>query len=204
VRFGPRVYYRLVPPKKHGHAVAKPKGSRFAEAARRFNRQDRLVVEPIGQHEIYLLDLRGKAALFEKLTDDPHVDSFRASRPTVPRSPSTVAARPGFPIATPSPADVWLMDSDGRGARRVAERGFHATVSCPDGRALIFAALRATRPPQPDDGREGFSSIAGKELGGSAQEPDVRDQRIAVTIRGRCSARSAFTTSAREVRVVPR
>ena len=186
VRFGPRVYYRLVPPKKHGHAVGQAEAIAFAEAARRFAGRIVWSSNRSGNHEIYLLDLRGKAPRLDKLTDDPHVDSFPRFSPDGTKIVFNRSRETWVSDRNPEPWDVWLMDADGRGARRIAERGFHSSFT-PDGRAVIFARSAQLVRHGLDDGREEVLVDAGNVLGGSAQEPDLRGQRIAATIRGAMS-----------------
>jgi dipeptidyl aminopeptidase/acylaminoacyl peptidase len=183
VHFGPRLYYRLVPPKGHGHPVGREEAAAFAEAARRFRGRIVWSSNRSGNHEIYLLDLRGKKPRLEQLTEDPHVDSFPRFSPDGSRilfnrsRPTWVSDR------DPEPWDVWWMGADGGKPRPIAERGFHASFA-PDGRSILFARSAQVVRHFLDGGREEVLVDAGKVLGGWAQEPDLRDHRLAVTIRG--------------------
>jgi WD40-like Beta Propeller Repeat len=183
VHFGPRLYYRVVPPQKHGHAVGGEEAAAFAEAARRLRGRIVWSSNRSGNHEIYLLDLRGKKPLFEKLTDDPHVDSFPRFSPDGSKIVFNRSRPPWVSDRDPEPWDVWMMDADGRNARRIAERGFHASFT-PDGRSVVFARAAQVVRHSLDDGREEVLVDSGKVLGGWGQEPDLRDHRLAVTIRG--------------------
>src|SRR5262249_988862 len=74
--FGPRLYYRFVPPKADGQAIGDAEAAAFAEAARRYQGRIAWSSNRAGNHEIYLLELRGKSPVLRRLTNDRHVDSF--------------------------------------------------------------------------------------------------------------------------------
>jgi dipeptidyl aminopeptidase/acylaminoacyl peptidase len=183
VHFVPRLYYRMVPPQKVGHAVGGEEAAAFAEAARRLRGRIVWSSNRSGNHEIYLLDLRRKKPLLEKLTDDPHVDSFPRFSPDGSKIVFNRSRPPWVSDRDPEPWDVWMMDADGRNSGRIAERGFHASFTA-DGRSIIFARAAQVVRHALDDGREEVLVDSGKVLGGSGQEPDLRDHRLAVTIRG--------------------
>lgn len=183
VHFGPHLYYRVVPPKSHGHPIGEQEAAAFAEAARRFRGRIVWSSNRSGNHEIYLLDLRGKQPVLEKLTDDPHVDSFARFSPDGSMILFNRSRRTWVSDRNPEPWDVWIMDADGGHARRIAELGFHASFA-PDGRSVVFARAAQVVRHWLDDGREEVLVDSGKVLGGWGQEPDLRDHRLAVTIRG--------------------
>ena len=183
VHFGPRWYYRLVPPRWHGHPVGEQEAAAFAEAARRFHGRIVWSSNRSGNHEIYLLDLRGRSPALEKLTDDPHVDSFPRFAPDGRTIVFNRSRELWVSDRNPEPWDVWIMDADGRRQHRVAELGFHASFAT-DGRSVIFARAAHVVRHSLDDGREDVLVDAGRVLGGSGQEPDLRDHRLAVTVRG--------------------
>jgi dipeptidyl aminopeptidase/acylaminoacyl peptidase len=183
VRFGPRLYYRVTPPKRHGHPIGDVEAAAFAEAATRFSGRIVWSSNRSGNHEIYLLDLRRGTPALERLTDDPHVDSFPRFSPDGSKIVFNRSREPWVSDRNPEPWDVWMMDADGRRPRRLAERGFHASFT-PDGSAVVFArAAQVVRHTLGDDHEEVLVD-AGKTLGGWGQEPDLRDHRLALTIRG--------------------
>ncbi len=183
VHFGPRLYYRVVPPKKHGHPIGAQEAAAFAEGARRFRGRVVWSSNRAGNHEIYLLDLRGRAPVLERLTNDPHVDSFPRFSPDGSKILFNRSRETWVSDRNPEPWDVWIMDADGRHPRRIAALGFHASFA-PDGRSVVFARAAQVVRHWLDDGREEVMVDSGKVLGGWAQEPDLREHRLAVTIRG--------------------
>ena len=183
VHFGPRVYYRFVPPKADGHAVGGAEAAAFAEAGRRFHGRIIWSSNRTGNHEIYLLDLRGRSPVLRKLTDDPHVDSFPRFSPDGRSMVFNRSRETWVSDRNPEPWDVWLMDADGGHQRRIAEWGFHPSFT-PDGRGVVFARSATVVRHEIEGGAEEVLLDAGKVLGGWAQEPVIRDHRIAATIRG--------------------
>jgi Tol biopolymer transport system component len=183
VQFGPRLYYRLVPPKRHGHPIGAAEAAAFAEAAKRISGRIVWSSNRSGNHEIYLLDLRRGSSALEKLTDDPHVDSFPRFSPDGSKIVFNRSRESWVSDRNPEPWDVWIMDGDGRRQRRLAEWGFHASLT-PDGSAVVFARAAQVVRHALGDGREHVLVDTGKTLGGRAQEPDLRNHRLALTIRG--------------------
>ncbi|MBI2963759.1 MAG: PD40 domain-containing protein [Deltaproteobacteria bacterium] len=183
VHFGPRLYYRMVPPKQPGHAIVGQEAAAFGDAARRFRGRIVWSSNRSGNHEIYLLDLRGARPRVERLTDDPHVDSFPRFSPDGSKILFNRSRETWVSDRDPEPWDVWIMDADGRHARPVAELGFHASFA-PDGRSVVFARAAQVVRRSLDDGTEEVLVDSGKVLGGWGHEPELRDHRLAVTIRG--------------------
>jgi hypothetical protein len=189
VHFGPRVYYRFVPPRARVHRAASEEAAALREAAARFSGRIVWSSNRSGNHEIYLADLRGKSPVLAQLTDDPHVDSF----PRFSADGSEILFNRSRDVwvsdRDTGPWDVWLMDADGRHARRIAEDGFHPTFT-PDGRSVVFT--RGDQVIRHDIGndREDVLLNAGEAVGGAGYEPDLRDHRLAMTVRGR--GRRAF------------
>lgn len=183
VHFGPRLYYRVVPPKRHGQPIGGQESAAFAEAARGFRGRIAWSSNRSGNHEIYLLDLRGGRPLLERLTDDPHVDGFPRFSPDGSQILFNRSRQTWVSDRNPEPWDVWIMEADGRRPRRIAEFGFHASFA-PDGRSVVFARAAQVVRRSLDDGREEVLVDSGKVLGGWGHEPDLRDHRLAVTIRG--------------------
>jgi hypothetical protein len=203
VHFGPRLYYRVVPPTEHGHPIGDAEAAAFAEAARRFSGRIVWSSNRSGNHEIYLLDLRGKAPVFQKLTDDPHVDTFPrfsadGSKIVFNRSRDAWVSE-----RDPLPWDVWLMNADGTEPKRLAEHGFHATFT-EDERAVVFARSGEVVRHELDGGRENVLADVGKTVGGRGQEPDLRGQLLAITNRGGLSrAYGIYDLGSRELRAFP-
>jgi Tol biopolymer transport system component len=183
VHFGPRLYYRIVPPKEHGHSIGDAEAAALAEAAHRFPGRIVWSSNRSGNHEIYLADLRGKRPVVSKLTDDPHVDSFPRFSPDASQIVFNRSRVPWVSDRDPEPWDVWLMDANGAHQRRIAERGFHAAFT-PDGRSVVFTRGGQVVRHDVRDGREEVMLEAEKTLGGAGYEPDLRDHRLSVTIRG--------------------
>lgn len=203
VRFGPRIYYQVVPPQRHGHPVGEQEKATFAEAAKRFHGRVVWSSNRFGNHEIVLLDLRGKKPLLQRLTDDPHVDSFPRFSPDGRRILFNRSRETWVSDRNPEPWDVWIMDADGTSPRRIAERGFHASFTA-DGRAVVFARDQKVVRHELGDGTESVVVDSGKVLGGWGQEPELREQRLAVTIRGAVfGAFGVYDVAARKFRPFP-
>jgi hypothetical protein len=186
IHFGPRLYYRVVPPSAHGHPIGEQEAKAFTEVARRFSGRIVWSSNRSGNHEIYLLDLTKREPRLAQLTDDPHVDSFPRFSPDGSQIVFNRSRDTWVSDRNPEPWDVWLMDATGADARRVAERGFHATFT-EDGRALLFTRSAQIIRHRLDDGREDVILDAGATLGGAGYEPDLRDHRLALTVRGAMS-----------------
>lgn len=172
-----------MPPAAHGHAIGDAETVAFAEAADRFSGRMVWSSNRSGNHELYLVDLGGRAPTVTKLTDDPHVDSFPRFSPDGSKVLFNRSRKRWVSDRDPGPWDVWIMHADGGRARRIAEHGFHASFT-EDGRAVVFA--RSSRVIRHDlgDGKEEVVVDSGEVLGGWGQEPDLRDRRLSVTIRG--------------------
>lgn len=181
--FGPRLYYSAVPPRDGGHLIGEDEQRALAAAARSFRGRIVWSSNRSGNHEIYLVDLRGADSRLAKITDDPRVDSFPRFSPDGSKilfnrsRPTWVSDR------DPGPWDVWIMDADGARPRRVAEHGFHASFTA-DGGSVVFARSGHVVRHSLADGREEVLVDARKVLGGWAQEPELRNQHLAATIRG--------------------
>ena len=203
VHFGPRLYYRFVPPKADVHAVGDAETAAFAEAGRRFRGRIVWSSNRPGNHEIYLLDLRKKSPVLSRLTEDPHVDTFPRFSPDGKSILFNRSREIWVSDRDPGPWDVWLMDADGRHARRIAEWGFHPSFA-PDGRAVLFARSATVVRHEIDGGGEEVLLDAGKALGGWGQEPVLRDHRIAATIRGTAfGAFGIYDLDARKFKAFP-
>ena len=113
------------------------------EAVARLGRRlDALVVwssNRSGNHELYLLDL-GEGAV-RQLTHDPHVDFFARFSPDGRQIVFLRSQREWVSQRDPTAWDVYVMNVDGSGERRVARGGYYPTWA-PSGREVVF--LRGT------------------------------------------------------------
>lgn len=178
---GPRIYFRYVPPA--GGAPLDEEEAGFAAAARELSGRVVWSSNRSGDHEVYLLDLRDGHAGLRRLTRDPHVDTFPRFSPDGTRILFNRSREPWVSFRDPEPWDVWLMNADGRDARRVVEFGFHPSFT-PDGRSIVFARHGEVVRRSLDDGREDVLVDASKALGGWMQEPDLAERLLAGTVRG--------------------
>ncbi len=183
VHFGPRLFYRIVPPRDHGHPVGDEERAAFAAVAERFRGRIVWSSNRFGNHEIVLLDTRAGAPVLHRLTDDPHVDSFPRFSPDGRSILFNRSREIWVSDRNPEPWDVWIMDADGGHPKRVAERGFHASFA-DDGKSVVFARDEKVVRHDLASGMESVVLDSGKELRGWGQEPEIRGDRLAVTIRG--------------------
>lgn len=179
---GSRLYVRIVPPEP-GRGSGTEEQAAFSVAAREFRGRIVWSSNRLGDHEIVLLDLRGGVPKLERLTEDPHVDTFPRFSPDGEKILFNRSRKPWVSARDPEPWDVWLMSADGSGAQRLAEHGFHASFT-PDGRAAVFARGGRVIRLWLDDRREETLLDSKRELGGWGQEPDLFQSRLAVTVRG--------------------
>ena len=199
VHFGPRLYYSVVPPREHGHPIAEKESQALAEATKRFSGKLVWSSNRSGNHEIYLARLGDGSPRLDKLTNDPHVDSFPRFSPDAKTILFNRSRERWVSDRKPDPWDVWIMNADGSDTRRVAEYGFHASFA-PDGKSVVFARGGQIVRHFLSDGREEVLLDSGRELGGGAQEPDLRGDRLAVTIRGRTRTFGVYDLSSRAFR----
>ncbi|MGH7822352.1 MAG: TolB family protein [Candidatus Binatia bacterium] len=181
------LYRRYVPPAAGEAAPAEEEN--FAAAAARFSGTIVWSSNRSGSHEIHRLDLRGGKARLRALTDSPYVDTFPRFSPDGRKILFNRSREHWVSFRDPDRWDVWIMESDGRGQRRVAEHGYHASFA-PDGRAIVFDRRGTVVRTELDGGRETVLVDVGKELGGRAQEPELFGGGLALTVRGR--GRRAF------------
>jgi Tol biopolymer transport system component len=139
-----------------------------------------------GNHELYLLDLRGP--VLRPLTHAPNVDSFPRLSPDGRRVLFLRSQREWVSFRDEGAWDVMLVGVDGTGERLLVRGGYHPTWA-DQGRAVLFARGRQlwrldlaseTRQLVLDGGRE-FPGVA--EIGDFELSPDGR--RLAFALRGR-------------------
>ena len=180
---GSRLYYRSVPPDAGaGEARAEDEGFRAA-AARGFRGEIVWSSNRSGNHELHLVKIGDGPPAVVRLTKDPHVDTFPRFSPDGTRILFNRSRKPWVSFRDPGPWDVWIMNRDGSGERRVAEHGFHASFTS-DGRSAVFARGETVVRAAIDGGAEEVLVDSGKALGGWVQEPDLRGQSLAGTVRG--------------------
>ncbi|MBI2569594.1 MAG: PD40 domain-containing protein [Candidatus Schekmanbacteria bacterium] len=138
-----------------------------------------------GNHDIYLLTLGAGTAppQPEKLTSSPLVDTFPRFSPDGRRILFGRSREPGVSFREQAPWDVWVMNADGSEQRRVAAYGFHAGFGGGSD-SIVFS--RGSRIVRLDlvTGQEEELADLGALLGGQGAEPELRDGKLAVTVRG--------------------
>lgn len=182
-----RAYRRYVPPAAGEGRSEENEG--FDAAARRFSGTVVWSSNRSGSHEIYRLDLREEKTRLRALTDSRYVDTFPRFSPDGSKILFNRSREPWVSFRDPDGWDVWIMDDDGSGERRIAERGFHAAFAL-DGRSIVFDRAGKVVRKELDGGRERILLDAARDLGGRAQEPDLLGDGLALTVRGR--GRRAF------------
>ena len=179
---GPRLWTHWVPPAA-GEAREGAEEAAFAAAARTFRGRIVWASNRSGDHELYLLDTSSGSPRRSRLTRDLHVDTFPRFSPDGERILFNRSRKSWVSFRDPEPWDVWIMNRDGTGARRIAERGFHASFS-KDGRFAVFARGGNVVRAAVDGSGEEVLLDSQSELGGWVQEPDLRARRLAGTVRG--------------------
>jgi Tol biopolymer transport system component len=184
-----RLWSRFLPPRLAGAARLEGLTVAEREAAYGVGRglDGRLVWSSnrSGNHELYLLDLRGRSV--RRLTDHPSVDFFSRFSPDGHRIVFLRSQRPWVSFRDKSAWDVMLVNADGSGARRLAIGGYHPTWAA-NGRAIIFE--RGMRVVRYDlaSGQEEMLLDGTREFPGASDFGDVElspdGQRLAFGLRG--------------------
>ncbi len=174
-------YYRFVPPAA-GAAHPEEAGA-FAAAAAQFSGRIVWSSNRSGNHEIVLLDVQSGSPRLVTLTKDPHVDTFPRFTPDGSKILFNRSRRPWVSARDTDAWDVWIMNVDGSGARRIAEHGYHATFA-PSGKAVIFTRGSKILRVKLDGGEERVLLDAAEGLGERIYEPDLARGRLAITVRG--------------------
>ncbi len=188
-RLPERLWTRLFPPRAPRgtrlNALTGPEREAVAALARRL---DGLIVWSSnrgGNHDLYLLDLREQAV--RRLTTHPNVDFASRFSPDGKQVVFLRSQREWVSFREPTAWDVFLVNTDGTGERRIAQGGYHPTWTA-DGRAVLFH--RETRVFRYDlatrqeslvlDGTREFPGVG--EIGDFELAPDGR--RLAFGLRG--------------------
>lgn len=87
-------------------------------------------------HDLYLVDLGSGAE--RRLTHHPHVDFFSRFSPDGTQISFLRSQRPWVSFRDESAWDLYLMNADGTGERRLVEGAYHPTWR-PDGTGLVYA-----------------------------------------------------------------
>ena len=138
-----------------------------------------------GNHELYLLDVRQRT--IRRLTNHPNVDFFARFSPAGREIVFVRSQREYVSFRDPTAWDVYLINVDGTGERRIAVGGYHPTWTA-DGKGIVFH--RQTRVFRYDlaTGQETLVLDAAKELPGIDDFGDVElapdGRRWAFPLRG--------------------
>ena len=88
-----------------------------------------------GNHDLYLVDVGSGAE--RRLTEHPHVDFFSRFSPDGTRISFLRSQQPWVSFRDESAWDLYLMNADGTGERRLVEGAYHPTWR-PDGTGLVY------------------------------------------------------------------
>jgi Tol biopolymer transport system component len=179
-----RLLTRWVPPKSPAEAVAVSEPEREALAALARHVKGLLVWSSNreGNHELYLAGLG--TGTVQRLTNHPHVDYFSRFSPDGVRISFLRSQRPWVSFREESAWDLYVMNRDGTGERRVAVGAHHATWT-PDGSALIFKRDNRVVRVDIETGREQvLHDGAAPPTDGSIGDPALQqDGLLALTVR---------------------
>jgi Tol biopolymer transport system component len=182
-----RWYTRWVPPMVPGTTSADR--SREEQALKELGRQvqGRLVWSSnrSGNHEIYLADLQ--TGQIRQLTHNSHVDYMPRFSPDGQRISFLRTRREWASFREGGASDLFLMQADGSGERRLAEHADHATWR-PDGKGLVFVRIADNRIVSLDLGSSREVVLAAGDeppIDGSINDPGLSDDgMLALTLRG--------------------
>jgi Tol biopolymer transport system component len=142
-----------------------------------------------GNHELYLLDLATRSV--RRLTNTPQVEFFSRFSPDGQRILFTRSQREYVSPRDPTGWDVYVMNLDGTGERRLARHGY-SPQWVPDGNAIIF--LRGDQVIRLDlrDGGPARETVlldgpTTDGIQGGMETPELSPDgtRLAVTVRSR-------------------
>lgn len=184
-----RLWTRVFPPRVSRKARLEGLTGPEREAARALGQRLRGRVlwssNRSGNHELYLLDLEAQS--LTQLTHHPNVDFFGRFSPDGKQIVFLRSQREWVSAREPTAWDVFLINADGTGERRILRSGYHPTWTA-DGRAIVFHReaqvfrydLAAGQETLILDGRREFPGVT--EIGDFELAPDGR--RLAFGLRG--------------------
>ena len=135
-----------------------------------------------GNHDLFLVDLTSGAE--QRLTDSPHVDFFSRFSPDGTSISFLRSQEPWVSFRDESAWDLYLINADGSGERRLVAGAYHPTW-LPDGSGLVYVFenriyrfdLASGRAEVLHDGRDAPTE-------GRVHEPELLDDGIlAITLR---------------------
>jgi Tol biopolymer transport system component len=139
-----------------------------------------------GNHELYLVDLRARNA--RQLTHHPNVDYFARFAPDGRRLVFLRSRREAVSARVITDWDVFVVNADGTGERRVTERGFYPGWTA-DGQAIVFHREGRVFRHELATGRETLLLDAPREFPGVTEVGDFElgpdGRRLAFGLRGR-------------------
>jgi len=138
-----------------------------------------------GHHQLYLIDLRAQSV--RQLTNAPNVNFFSRFSPDGRKIVFLRSQQEYVSFRDPTRWDVYLIDVDGSGERRIVPGGYHPTWT-PDGKAVLFERqmrvfrydLATGQETQVLDGPREFPGVSA--LGDVEMGP--RGHRLAFSLRG--------------------
>ena len=137
-----------------------------------------------GNHDLYLADLSTRSV--RRLTDDPAVDYFSRFSPDGTQISFLRSRREWVSFREEDAWDLYLMNAEGTGTRRLAEQAYHPTWT-PDGSGLVFLRDNAIFHLDLASGREKLlQDGTAPPLEGRIGDPEMApDGRLVVTVRHR-------------------
>ena len=136
-----------------------------------------------GNHELYLVDLDSGDE--RRLTNDPHVDFFSRFSPDGQQISFLRSQRPWVSFRDESAWDLYVMNVDGTGERRLVQGAYHPTW-LPDGTGLMYVYENQLITVDVASGQtEVVFDGSDPPTEGHVYEPEVSpDGLIALTLRG--------------------
>jgi len=134
-----------------------------------------------GNHELYLAELGGEV---KQLTSNPHVDYFSRFSPDGERILFLRSQRPWVSFREPDAWDLYVMNVDGTGERRLAAAAYNPTWT-PDGSAILFLHdNRLVRYTLSDDVESVLHEGAARPTEATVYDPQLGESGLlALTLR---------------------
>jgi hypothetical protein len=149
-----RLYSRVVPPApiaSPAEVLSPDEREAFAELARQAGGRFIWSSNREGNHELYVIDLATLAVT--RLTDDPHVDFFARFSPDGRQVVFTRSQRPWVSFRETDAWDLYIMNADGSGLRRLAVEAYHPAWT-PDATTVTFLRDNVIMGIDPRTGEE--------------------------------------------------